>query len=73
MIILTVGVVATSHRWWTIPAALAIGGIIFAVHYVWWPDAPLSRGRPGTPIPRSNVSDREAEEDDIAMVRRKTD
>src|SRR4051794_29242893 len=71
LIMLTVGVVATSHRWWTIPAALAIGVIIFGVHYVWWPEIPASRSRPATPLPRSEASDPETDGDDVVIVRRR--
>src|SRR3954449_8289446 len=71
LIILTVGAVATSHRWWTIPAALTIGASIFGVHCVWWPDLPASRRRPATPLPRSEPSEPESEEDEIVIVRRK--
>src|SRR3954452_25221588 len=72
LIILPAGAVATSHRWWTLPAALAIGAVIVGLHYVWWPDIPVSRGHPpANPLPWSEASDPEAEEDDIGIVRRR--
>lgn len=72
LIILTVGAVATSHRGWTIPAALAIASIIVGLHYVWWPDIQVSRGTPpATPNPRSEPPDPDARENDIVIVRRK--
>ena len=73
LIIAIVGVVATSHRWWTIPAALAIGVIILGVHYMWWPEIPVSRVPPPAPLPRPGAPEPETDEDDIVIVRRKNE
>src|SRR4051812_5375396 len=71
-IILTVGAVGTSHPGGPPPAALGMGGVIVGLIYVGGPDIPVSRGPPpATPLPRSEDSDPEAEEDDVVIVRRR--
>lgn len=68
--IAVVGLLATSHRWWTIPVAIAIGALIVGVHYVWWPDIPVSQGRSAAPLPQAEAPAPDAEGDDIVIVRR---